>query len=152
MELVRRCCWPKQCPLLCSIFLSVIGLWVKIWHKNKTACSKLNLVQSSRSKLTTCGRKGCLLRFKLNTGAAALDGDTQKLENYVWRDSESIATKVCSQISRKSIAMFERHVVTSVDETIFNFEFRIFLAICLCKHSSTVVLTNHQLLNLEDLS
>ena len=71
--------------------------------------------------MTNCGRKWCLLRFQLNTGSAALDSYTQKLGNNVWRDSKSIATKVCSQISRKSIAMFERHVVTSVDKTSFNF-------------------------------
>ena len=53
------------------IFLSVIGLWVKIWHRNKTTCSKWNPVQSSRSKSTTCPRKGCLLRFESNSTATS---------------------------------------------------------------------------------
>ena len=30
MELMRSCCQPKQRPILCSIFLSFIGLWVKV--------------------------------------------------------------------------------------------------------------------------
>ena len=58
MELARSCCRPKQRPLLSSILQSFICLWVKIWHRNKTASSKLNPVQSSRSKSTTCPRKG----------------------------------------------------------------------------------------------
>ena len=41
----------------CSISHWTIGLWVKIWHRNKTACSELNHVQSSRSKSTTYPRK-----------------------------------------------------------------------------------------------
>ena len=27
-------CWPKQCPFLCSIFRSFIGIWVKIWQQS----------------------------------------------------------------------------------------------------------------------
>ena len=145
VELSTNCCQPKQrCqrPLFCSIFQSFIGLWVKIWHRNKTACSESNPVQSSRSKSTTCPRKGSLLRFESNSTATS-DGGAQKLGNDVRRNSESIATKVCSQICRKWNAMFESHVVTSVDRTSFDFRFEDFLAICLCKQSSTVLLTNH---------
>ena len=69
MESATGCCRPKQHPFLCLIFLSVIGLSVKIWHRNKTSCSEENPVQSSRSKLTTCMKKGCLLRFELNSTA-----------------------------------------------------------------------------------
>ena len=57
-------CQPKQHPSLCSIFQSVIGLWVEIWLGTKTACSESNPVQSSRSKLMTCPRKVHLLKFK----------------------------------------------------------------------------------------
>ena len=39
MELARSCRRPKQRPSLRSILLSFIGLWVKLWHRNKTACS-----------------------------------------------------------------------------------------------------------------
>ena len=41
----------------------------------------------------------------------------------VRRDSESITTKVCSQIGCKWNAIFENHVVTSIDRTRFDFQF-----------------------------
>ena len=41
-----------------------VGLWVEIWHRNKSTFSESNSAQSSRSKSTTCPRKGRLLRFK----------------------------------------------------------------------------------------
>ena len=163
MKLERNCYWPKPHQLLHSIFLSFIGLWLKLWHRNKNcykiSCSKLNPVQRSRSKLTTCPRKGHLLRFKSSTVTsngcsqklrhdiwcdseliatkvcswiclkwnatcprkghllrfesiiiATSDGGAQKLGNNVWHDSESIATKACSQIGCKWNAMFESHV------------------------------------------
>ena len=147
VQLARSYCRPKQRPLLRSTFRSYIGLWLKIWHRNKTACSESNPVQSSRSKSTTCPRKGRLLRFESNSTATS-DGGAQKLGSDVWHDSESIATKVSSQIGRKWNAMFESHIVTIVDRTSFNFRFEdFFWAICLCKQSSTVfysvLLTNH---------
>ena len=97
-----------QRPSLRSIFRSAIGLWVKLWHRNKAACSELNPVQSSRSKLTTCPRKGRMLRFELDSTATS-DGGAQKLRNDVSYDPESIATKNCSQIGRKWNAMSEGH-------------------------------------------
>ena len=48
----------KAAPIARSNLWSVIGLWVKIWHRNKIACYESNPVQSSRSKSTTCPRKG----------------------------------------------------------------------------------------------
>ena len=33
------CCWSKQRPSLSSILRSFVGLWAKIWHRNKTSCS-----------------------------------------------------------------------------------------------------------------
>ena len=75
MELARTprsCCRPKPRSSLRSIFRSVIGLWVEIWHRNKS-------VQSSRSKSTTCPRKGRLLRFESNSTVTS-DVGTQKLE------------------------------------------------------------------------
>ena len=115
-SMARSCCRPKQHPSLRSIFLSLIGLGVKIWHRNKTACFQSNPVQRSWSKSTTRPRKGRVPRFE---GA-------QKLGNDVRRDSESIATKVCSQIGRKWNAMFESHVETYIDRTSFNFRFEDF--------------------------
>ena len=96
MEWARSCCLPKQRPLLRLILLSFIGLWVKIWHRKKNACSKSDPVQSSRSESTNCPRKGSLLRFEQNSTATS-DACAQKLWNDVWRDSESITTKVCSK-------------------------------------------------------
>ena len=66
MELARTCYWPKLFSLRPWSF---IDLWVKEGHRNKSTCSKLNPVQSSRSKLTTCPRKGRLLRFQSNRTA-----------------------------------------------------------------------------------
>ena len=148
MELAKSCCWPKKRLLLRRIFRSVISLWVKIWHRNKTACSKLILVQSSRPNRTTCPRKGCLLRFKSNSTATS-DGDAQSLEMMLGDDrrySESIATKVCSQIGRKWNVMLESWKPCSHGDQRWQGELRfsIFLAICICKQSSTVLLTNHQ--------
>ena len=167
---------PTKAAPIASLNLAIIHWSLsKIWHRNKTACSESNPVQSSRSKSTTCPRKGSLLRFKSNSTAtsdggaqklgnnvwrdsesiatkvcsrkwnvtcprkghllrfklnstATSDGGAQKLLNDVWRDSESIATKVCSQIGRKWNAMFESHVVTSVDRTSFDFRFEDFLS------------------------
>ena len=42
--------------------------------------------------MTTCPRKGSLLRFKLNSPVTS-DGSEQKLGNNVWHDSELIAAK-----------------------------------------------------------
>ena len=117
IELATSCCRPRQRPSLRSIFLSFIGLWVKIWHRNKTACSESNPVQSSRSESTTFPRIGRLLRFKSNS-AATSDSGAQKLGNDVRRDSESKATKIWSQIGRRWNAVFESHVVTKADRTL----------------------------------
>ena len=116
MELARTCWRPKPCSSLSSIFRSFIqvGLWVNIWHRNKTACSESNPVQSRRSKLMTCPRKARLLRFESNSTATS-DGGLQKLGNALWNDSESITTKVCSPIGRKWNAMLECHVETCVE-------------------------------------
>ena len=85
MELARSCCRPKQCPSLCWIFLSVIGLWVKIWHRNKTACSKLIPLQSSRSKSMTCPRKGSLLRLEeVGTAVKGVCSDWNSTAKFRW--------------------------------------------------------------------
>ena len=45
-------------------------------------------------------RKGRLRGFRSNRTAVS-DGEALKVGNYVWHDSESMATKVCSQLGRK---------------------------------------------------
>ena len=98
LEFARACYLPKPCSSVCSIFQaeSFIGLLVKIEHRNKSACSILNPVQRSRSKSTTCPRKGSVLRFQLNRTATSDSGE-QKLGNNSWYDSEWITTYVCCQ-------------------------------------------------------
>ena len=135
---------PKQCPLLSPIFQSLIGLWVQLWHRSKTAWSKLNPVQSSRSKLMTCPRKGSLLKFQSKSTAAS-DGWAQKLGNNVWHDSERIATKVCSQICCKWNAMFESSVETCIDWTSFDFHIEDFFSNLLLK--TTICCVTDQLHN-----
>ena len=101
-----------------------------IWHKNKIAFSELNPVQSSRSKSMTCLRKGSLNwsdQIPIEQHSCFIsDGGAQNLGNSVRCDSESIATKVCSQIGSKWNAIFESHAVTSLERTSFNFFFWIF--------------------------
>ena len=64
-------------------------------------------------RIESCA-KGCLLRFESNSDSTATsDGGEQKLRNDVWHDSESMATKVCSQIGRIWNVTFESHIVTS---------------------------------------
>ena len=109
--------WPYLCPLLCSIFQSLIGLWVEIWHRSKTACSE------AANPSTTCQSKGGLLRFELNSTKTS-DGAAQKLGNDVLHYAELIATKVCSQIGGKWNVMLESHVVTSIYWASFDFLFK----------------------------
>ena len=70
----------SRLPSFCSVFRLglVIGLWAKIWHRNKNTCSYLNPVQSSRSKSRTGPRKGRLLKFELNSTATSLGNDARR--------------------------------------------------------------------------
>ena len=72
-----------------SNYPSFIGLWVKLKYRNKSACSELNPVQSSKSKLTICPRKGRLLRFQSNS--------TATVENYL-RHDQSLQPKQLQKI------------------------------------------------------
>ena len=97
--------------------IALLNLLIIHWSLSKNMTQEQNStfqIEScaiSRSKLTTCPRKGRLHRFKLNSTETS-DGGTQKLKNYVWHDSllVSIATKVCGQTGSKWNAMFESHV------------------------------------------
>ena len=60
----KNCCHPCYANSFLnqrSIFRSIICLRVKIRQRNKTACYKSNLVQSSRSKSTT---QTCMIKIK----------------------------------------------------------------------------------------
>ena len=52
-----------------------------------------------------------------------LPGGAQKLAYYVWQDSESIETNVCSQIGRKWNATFQSQVDICIYQTSFNLQF-----------------------------
>ena len=80
--LLNLCQWP------------FIGLWLNIRHKNKSESNHMQTFQNSRYKWTTCPRKGCLLRFELNS--TLLQIVVGKAWSYLWHDSDLIATKVCS--------------------------------------------------------
>ena len=75
----------KQQSSLGSVFRSIIGLWVKIWHGNKATCSESNPVQKSRSKSTTCPWKGSLLGFQSKRNTTS-DACAQMIENNLWDD------------------------------------------------------------------
>ena len=89
MELAKSCDWT-----------TFIGLWGKIWQKNKSAWSKSNPVQSCISKSKTCPRNGPLLKLEWNS-TVTLHGGAQKLGKDCWHDSDRLQPKVCSQISCK---------------------------------------------------
>ena len=80
--------------------------------------------ESNRSESPICQRKGQWLRFWLNS-TATLDDCEQKLGNYLWHDSESIASKVCSQNSSSGRFIYksqaERPALTE-GASIFNFK------------------------------
>ena len=59
---------------------------------------------------------------------ATSGGGAQKLGNNVWHDSDSIATKICSQLGCKWNEMFESHAVTRVDRKSFDFQFEFFFS------------------------
>ena len=83
---------------LCSIFLSILGLWKQKRNRKRFACSESNPVHSNRSKSTICPRKGRLLRFPSNCTVTP-DGCTLNPKSWddLLSDFELIATKVCRQ-------------------------------------------------------
>ena len=96
MDFAKTCYQPKPSSSLHSFFQSSIGFLLKIRPRSKSTYSKLNPVQSSRSKLRTCPRIGCLPGFWWNTGStASSDGCAKKLAIDLCHDSESIALKFC---------------------------------------------------------
>ena len=81
-DLARTCYLPlyqSSAHNFAKSFFWFTGHWVKIVHRDKSACSGLNpfKLQSSRSRLMTCPRKTCLLRSQSNNTATS-DGCTQR--------------------------------------------------------------------------
>ena len=89
MELARSCCWPSSAPRFAqSFYQSLVSEWkydigTKQHVPNRILCKAAGLNQ----------------RPVLGKGVCS--DSTLKLGNDVRRDSESIATKFCSQIGRK---------------------------------------------------
>ena len=82
----------------CSILQSFIGFWVKIWHRNKQQVQIL-CKAADLTWLPVLGKGVC---SDSNWTAQWLQmAASKKLEKKVNYDSESIATKVCSQIGSK---------------------------------------------------
>ena len=80
---------------LCSIFRSVIGLWVKIRHRNKAAYSESNPVQSSRSKSATC-------RPVLEKGVCSdLNWTAQQLQMAARKSLETISSMILNWLQPK---------------------------------------------------
>ena len=88
---------PTKAALIASLNLSIIHWSLsKIRHRDKSACSQLNPLQSRRSKLKTSQRKGHLLRFQSYSTPSA-DGSEQKLTIFFM----ILTIKVCNQIGCK---------------------------------------------------
>ena len=115
---------PTKAALSASLTLSImhrIGLRVNIWHRKNTACSKSNQEQSSRPKSSTwvgpVREKGVCSDSNRTAHQLQI-----ALGKDVRDDSESMATKVCSQKFRKWNSMLESHVEIGIERTCFDFQ------------------------------
>ena len=97
----------KALLTVCPIFPLFIGLWV--WHRKKSACSKSNPVQSSRSKLKTCLRKGSLFRLKSKSTATSEVQIAARKQCLAWFWID------CSQICFNWNAVFKSSAVTCIE-------------------------------------
>ena len=86
----KKSCLPKQLLSSTHCFAKFQGIPQSL-SKNRAqdnfTCCKLNPVQSSRSKSTTCPSKGLLLRFQQES-TVTTDGDAEKLGKYLWHGSD----------------------------------------------------------------
>ena len=114
MELARSCCPPKLCSSLHSIFRSFIGVWVKIWHRNNTACSQSNLCKEADLNWRPVKEKG-ICSDSNRTAQRLQMAKRINLETLSGMILNRLKPKVCSQIGCKWNARFESLVVTSND-------------------------------------
>ena len=102
----------------------------KIRHRDKSACSEYNPVQSRRSKLMTC------LRFQEKGLCSDSNWSAQQFQMVMCQSLETISGMILNQLqpnfwvpnSLKWKAMFEIHVETCIDWTSFNFWVKDFLS------------------------
>ena len=122
MKLAKNCCWPKQRPLLSSIFLSGIGLWVNIWHRNKT--NVLNWILCKAAGLNHWQCPVCV--------CSNSNGTAQLLQMAAHKCLETMSGMILNQLQPKFAAkwhlMFESIVVTSVDKQASIFDLKIFFS------------------------
>ena len=136
-----------------SIFQPFISLLVKIWHWNKSARSKLNPVHSSKSRSTTCTRLGRLFRFQWNSTPTSDDCVLSFKTILAWVTltsnwNQSLQPK---QLKMKLMKDDIRKPCRDL-HWLGKLSIKGFLwAMSLWKSSSTMLLTNHLQLALEDL-
>ena len=142
MELARSCCRPKQRPLLCSIFQLVIGLWVKYDIGTKQHVRNWILCKTAGLNWGPIQEKGI---------CSDSNRTAQQLQMAARKSLETMSGVILNwlqpNLAAKSVAneMWCLKAMKWPASTgwpwIFDFNF--FLAICLCKQSSTVLLTNY---------
>ena len=145
MELARCCCRPKPRPSLRSVLRSFIGLWVKIWHRNKTACSESNLSRRPARGKGVCSDSNRTAQRLQMAARKSLETMSGMILN---RWQAKLAAKSVANEMRCLKAMYWP-ALTGQASTV---DLKIFWAIWLGKQSSTVLLTTHPLLDLENLS
>ena len=128
-----------KAALLHSIFLSVIGLWVKTWHRNKTACFNWILCKGAGLNWLPVWGKGVC--SDLNRTAQLLQMIARKSFETMsgvilsWTQPKFAAKSIANEIlCLKAI----HDVVTSIDRTSFNFWFEYFF-------EQSVFVNNHLL-------
>ena len=105
------CYRPNLCSLLCSIFQSFIDLWVRRWHRSKSACSKMNSVQSSRpvrekGMCSDSNQTAWQLQMAVHNSLEMMPGMILNWSQTKFADhKQSLQWK----------ALFESHVETSID-------------------------------------
>ena len=132
MDFARTCYRPKPHSLLRSIFESFCGLWVKIEHRNKSACMKWFLCKAAdlNHKLSE-KRASAQISIEQHSYFRWLLPCEQKLGNNLWIKSNQ---NLLSQISSKGKIMPESYEETCLDWTSFNFLSKdFFFAICYWK-------------------
>ena len=146
-DLARRCCLPVEYPLLCSIFQSFIGLWVDIETNPhvpiRILCKAADLNQQPIREKGICSDSNWTQQCQM-----AECESLKTVSSLILNQSEpSFAARTIAN----DMWFLQSHLETSIDRTSSNFEVQDFWAACLYKQLSTVLLTNHPLLDLEDL-
>ena len=151
MELTRSCYLAKQGPLLCSIFQSFTGLWVNIWHGTKRNVLTRNWILCTAADLTWNGRP------VQEKGVCSESNQTAQLLQIVeCKSLEMMCDMMLYRQQPKFAAKSFANAMQCLKAILWPalarrasiFDLKFFSAIC----PYTVLLTNHPLLDLGDLS